>query len=96
MVQILLNYAENHHIILSLNEKTKTGECSLTIVLLKNINVKLTQLLMEYAEHHKIHINFTEKRKEGQNPLNIAFTKNIIIIIQLLLDYAKRNITELD
>jgi len=62
IVQLLIEYANQHQIILELNEKNKDGDYPLSEAIFKD-NIKIVKLLIEYANQHQIILELNEKSK---------------------------------
>jgi len=61
MVKLLMEYANQHHIILNINEKNENGWSPLLNS--SNINnAEIVKLLMEYADEHDIILDINEKK----------------------------------
>jgi len=87
MVKLLIEYANQHHIILELNKKDDDGWYPL-LKAISNKNIEIVQLLIEYANQHQIVLELNEKNKDGYYPLLWAIFWNNIEIIKLLIEYA--------
>ena len=87
---LLIEYANQHQIILELNEKDKDGQYPLYWAI-SNRNVEIVQLLLKYALQHQIILKLNEKDIYGQYPLYWAIRYNNIEIVKLLLKYALQN-----
>ena len=90
IVKLLIEYANQHQIILKLNEKDEYGWYPLLRAIYNN-NIEIVKLLMEYANQHQIILELNEKNKYGNNPLYCAIHNNNIEIVQLLIEYANQH-----
>ncbi len=78
IVQLLIEYANQHQIILELNEKGHEGYPLLKAI--SENNTKIVQLLIKYAIQHQIILELIEKNKYGKYPLLYATFNKIIVI----------------
>jgi len=90
IVQLIINYANRHNIILDINEKNIYGDYPLLRCIL-NVNVEMTRLIIEYAEEKKVILEINESNNSGNYPLLWAVIKNNIELIQLIINYADRH-----
>ncbi|ORX71015.1 ankyrin [Anaeromyces robustus] len=72
MIQLLIQYANEHKIILNLNEKDNRGNSPL-LNAIKKCNEDMIKLLIQYADEHEIILNLNEKDKYGNYPLFLCY-----------------------
>ena len=71
IVQLLIKYANQHQIILELNEKeNEHGDYPLLIATSKN-NIDIVQLLLEYALHHQIILEYEKNDIKNESEIKI-------------------------
>ena len=87
IVKLLIEYANQHQIILELNEKNKFGDYPLLWAI---FNVEIIKLLIEYANQYQIIMELNEKNNKGGYPLLFSVSINNIEIVKLLIDYANQ------
>ena len=90
IVQLLIEYALQHQIILELNEKNFFRDYPLFCAISNN-NIEIFQLLMEYANQYKIILKLNERNNNGEYPLYWAILNNNIEIVQFLIEYANQH-----
>eukprot|EP00833_Pecoramyces_ruminatium_P012474 jgi/Orpsp1_1/1186506/evm.model.d7180000051081.1 len=90
MVKLLIEYANQHQIILELNEKNDYGNYPL-LEAINNNNIEIVKLLIEYANQHQIILELNEINKNEEYPLLKAITCDNIKIVKLLIDYANQH-----
>eukprot|EP00833_Pecoramyces_ruminatium_P015563 jgi/Orpsp1_1/1189595/evm.model.d7180000073133.1 len=93
IVKLFIDYANQHDIILELNEKNNIGYYPLLWVTIKN-DIEMIKLLIEYANKYNIILQLNKKNQNGSFPLSEAIDNDNIEIIKLLIEYANQhNIT---
>jgi len=83
--KLLFEYAEQHNIILNINEKNRRGEYPI-LEAFKNNNVEMVKLMVEYALKHNILIKLKRLRSE-EYPFSIVISNNNIEMVQIILEY---------
>eukprot|EP00833_Pecoramyces_ruminatium_P000493 jgi/Orpsp1_1/1174525/evm.model.c7180000050458.1 len=96
MVSLLMTYANEHEIVLELNEKNIIGWNPLLRATFKN-NTEMIKLLLDYANEHSITLNLNEKIFIYEWQLvYLPILKNNIEIIELFGNYASEHGTTLE
>jgi len=87
----LIEYANQHYIILDLNEKRNNGSNPLMLAICYNKNnTEIVKLLIEYANKHNIILELNEKNSCGICPLlfAISYSEISVEMVKVLLEYA--------
>ncbi|KAG4108106.1 ankyrin [Neocallimastix lanati (nom. inval.)] len=89
-VELLMNYADKHGIVLTINDKDEDDYFPLLQSIRTNSwgNINIIRALIEYANRHNIILNVNEKDLRGNFCLLQAIANNNIEIVNLLLEYS--------
>ncbi|OUM61621.1 hypothetical protein PIROE2DRAFT_12315 [Piromyces sp. E2] len=85
MVELILQYAINHHIILNINEKDFYGRTPLYIAI-NNNNIKMAKILVEYATKNDIKLYLEGKEINKKENLEL---------IMYMFNIGKKNKSEI-
>jgi len=91
--QLLIEYANEHQIILELNDRNKRGDYPLLRAISYNYvkSTTIVKLLIEYANQHQITLVLNEKNGYGNYPLLEAVDNDNIEVVKLLIEYANQH-----
>jgi len=70
IIKLLIEYANQHQIILELNEKNKYGDYPLFLAISKN-NIEIFKLLIEYDLKHQITLKYEKCHNENKEIKNL-------------------------
>jgi len=87
VVQLLLNYALENHLILDLNAKDADGNTPFLQAVYRN-NTRVVHLLMEYAQTMKMTLALNEENDRHFSPLLYGIRNKNFEMIRLLFHYA--------
>jgi len=68
MVKLLIDYVDNHNIILKINEKIINGFTAIMSAI-ENNNTEIVKFLVDYSNEHNIMLNINDKYEDGRSPL---------------------------
>jgi len=88
LVELILNYSNDHNIPIDINEKDASGNYPMTKAINKN-NFDMVILLMEYGMNNKIDMNLTDIN--GYSPLSLAYKQNYLRMFKYLTEYLNIN-----
>jgi len=95
MIQLIINYANQHKIQLNIKDKGRNGWYPFLIAVYKN-NIAMARIIIDYANQHNIELNINDKDLNGWNPLLYASNYNNTKMVELILNYAIQNNIVLD
>jgi len=93
MFKLLIEYANQHQIILELNKKEENLGENLFLLAIKNKKTEMVKILIEYATQHQIKLELNKKENFGGIPLifAISYNDNSVEIVKLLMEYANQH-----
>jgi len=95
IVKLLIEYANNNNIILTINEKEKDSNEYPLFNAAEHNNLEIVQLLIDYANQKNIILGM-EDNTAGKNPLSLAIAQNNIKMVELLFDYINKKDMKLE
>eukprot|EP00833_Pecoramyces_ruminatium_P000088 jgi/Orpsp1_1/1174120/evm.model.c7180000049003.1 len=98
IAQIIIDYANNHNIILDLKDKNKNNGFTLLLSAIekRNDSIELIQMIIDYADSHGIILDIKDKSGNREDCLLKAIRQNNIKKVQLFIDYANKHNIILD
>ena len=90
IVELLINYASNHNIILDITVKDPNGNSPLAIAI-KNNNIEIIISLINYGINHNIDMNINNIIVNGNTPLIYSYRNNYLKIFEYLIEYSDVN-----
>ncbi|OUM60065.1 hypothetical protein PIROE2DRAFT_14257 [Piromyces sp. E2] len=86
LVELLLDYANKHHILLDLNHKRKKGIYPL-LDTMRNGNEDILRSIFHYANEHQIILNVNDSDIYGNRPFEVSLKNNDDYMVECFLQY---------